>query len=246
MDVLFNFVNEKLALFAVGDRLYWVSLGIFIAELVLGCLYLLWLSTFDGLKKVGVRFMYLLYQTGFFIDLGVSLAENYYVGRYYPTPTFAYFASLAMFVLLIALYGLICAHRAILNLREKDKQKRAFIKVSDEFKEFAYSDVAVKSRTKASPRSAQEFINTSSDCLIDEFLPVNDGYKIADVNVAYVKAVIEGLKNKQVTPEDKDRLEKIDFELKSGAIVSENQKIRQLNDDLQFLIKKMTEYDVMV
>ncbi|MBQ3571765.1 MAG: hypothetical protein IJA15_02940 [Clostridia bacterium] len=245
MDVLFNFVNEKLALFAIGNKLYYLSLGIFIGELVFGCLYLLWLSTFDGLKKVGVRFMYLLYQTCFFIDLGVSLAENYYVGRYYPTPTFAYFASLAKFVLLIALYGLVCAHRAILNLREKDKRKVEFIKMNDELEEFAYSNATARGRVKGNSQSALECLRASSDCEIDEFLPLKEGYKIADVNVAYVKAVIEGLKNKQIDQDDRERLNKIEFELKTVP-VCENQKIRQLNDDFQFLIKKMTEYDVTV
>ena len=70
-------------------------------------------------------------------------------------------------------------------------------------------------------------------------------YKIADVNVAYVKAVIEELKNKQIDQDDRERLNKIEFELKTVP-VCENQKIRQLNDDFQFLIKKMTEYDVTV
>ena len=236
MNVLFNFVNEKLALFAVGDKLYYLSLGIFIAELVFGCLYLLWLSAFDGLKKVGVRFMYLLYQTGFFIDLGVSLAESYYAGRYYPTPAFAYFASLAKFVLLIALYGLVCAHRAILNLRERDKRKVEFVKMNEELEEFAYSNVAVRGKANGNSQSALECLRDSGDCELDEFLPLNEGYKIADVNVAYVKAVIEGLKNKQIDQEDRERLNKIEFELKAVP-VCENQKIRQLNDDFQFLIK---------
>ena len=67
------FVSDALILSAKRGDFFYMSLGVFCFELVLGALYLLWLSTFTDLKKMSVKWLGGLYRICFFCDLFLTL-----------------------------------------------------------------------------------------------------------------------------------------------------------------------------
>ena len=238
MSVPLNFIDEKLSFLANGNFYYILSLAIFVAEIIFGCLYLLWLSTIPKVKTRGLRWLYYVYQFCFFIDLGVCIAESLLVGSCFSNVAVAYFTCLIKFVVLLLLYGLICAHRAILNLRERDKLLK---QTNNEVVKVDYMRLDKKNEDTISENQA--LLNDND---FDEVVGLyKEDSAALDVNVAYVKEVIKILKQKVLSDDEYERLCKLDFELNSVPRNDED-TICKLNGEFEFLIKKMTEYNVCI
>ena len=224
------FVSEALILSAKRGDFFYISLGVFCFELVLGALYLLWLSTFTDLKKMSVKWLGGLYRICFFCDLFLCVTHALYSQIFVVEISSALLACLVKYMLLIALYALVLAHKWVLNERERD---------------------ALKSKSRGAVNSLNQFDEIKktdgNNSLMERLAPSKETAKckIADVNVAYLHAVINGLKGKNLTDEDRERICNLEFSLKVPAI-DDLESIKRLNSDCEFLIKKMTEYGVSV
>ena len=64
-----------------------------------------------------------------------------------------------------------------------------------------------------------------------------------DINVAYIKKIIESLKVKNLSDEDKETLGELEFRL-GGRILYDGETVSKLNELLRFLVKKAAEYEV--
>ena len=224
------FVSDALILSAKRGDFFYMSLGVFCFELVLGALYLLWLSTFTDLKKMSVKWLGGLYRICFFCDLFLCVTHALYSQIFVVEISSALLACLVKYMLLIALYALVLAHKWVLNERERD---------------------GLKSKSRGVVNSLNKFEEVKKT---DENNPLMEGLgasneiskcKIADVNVAYLRAVINGLKGKNLTDEDRERICNLEFSLKVPAI-DDLEGVKKLNSECEFLIKKMTEYGVSV
>ena len=223
------FVSEALILSAKRGDFFYISLGVFCFELVLGALYLLWLSTFTDLKKMSVKWLGGLYRICFFCDLFLCVTHALYSQIFVVEISSALLACLVKYMLLIALYALVLAHKWVLNERERDalKSKKGVVNSLNKFEEVKKTD---ENNPLLEGFGASKEI---SKC------------KIADVNVAYLRAVINGLKGKNLTDEDRERICNLEFSLKVPAI-DDLEGVKRLNSECEFLIKKMTEYGVSV
>ena len=189
----FLLVNENLSAFAENGAFFYLSLIAFAVEFLFGALYLLLLSTQKNLKNKRVNGVYYFYQTLFFIDLWLCFSESVYGGKFITATPVAMLFALAKFVVLIALYGLICAHKAILLLREKDKNKAKLNVLQGE--------ILVANEKNKNAKNQEEELKNFPISLnsLDKIIKVHNENELADVNVAYIRALIENLLTKNLT-----------------------------------------------
>jgi hypothetical protein len=225
------FMSDALNGVAKNGVFFYISLSIFGFECLLGTLYLLWLSAFPNLKKKGVKWLGGFYRICFFFDLFLCVTHSLYSQKFVTELSAAFLACLIKYMLLIALYGLILAHKWVLNERERD------IKIVE-------NAMQIKRVTPFEVETLRCEENGSvmgkRECLSGVQKP-----KIADVNIAYLRAVIRGLKSKNLTDEDRSRICDLEFSLKAPA-ADDCEGIKRLNGDCEYLIKKMTEYGVSI
>ncbi len=230
MDNPFLSFQRSILAFSKNGRFFYLSILFFFIEVLFGGLYLLWLSTFPSLKNKRVKFIYYIYQIFFFFDLWLCFSETQYGSKYLIDISVAFIFALLKFALLIALYGLICAHRGVLILREKDRLEAL--------------EKALKE--KEEKKEGQALKNESNAiCSLDKALKINDEETLADVNVAYALAVIETLKKKNLTDEERRELDELTF-LVRFPIENSEDKVRKVNEKLEFLVKKMADYNVVI
>ncbi len=230
MDNPFLSIQRSIAFFSQNGRFFYLSILLFFIEFLFGALYLLWLSTFPNLKNKRVKFIYYIYQAFFFFDLWLCFSEAEYGSKYLLDISIAFIFAFLKFALLIALYGIVCAHRGVLILREKDRIKA--LEASLKEKEEKKDGQILKSQSMA----------ISS---LDKALKVNDEEKLADVNAAYALAVIDALKKKNLTDEERRELEELTL-LVRFPIEGGEERSRKVNEKLEFLVKKMADYNVVI
>lgn len=226
----FLFVDKKLLDFATDGKFFYLSVWLFITQFLFGCLYLLWLSTFENLKKKSVKGIFYFYQICFYFDLWFCFSDCFYGGKILTSFSVSFLFALVKFVLLIALYGLICAHKGILNLREKDKLKKESKLKSEQNKSLKDNNYGGQINEE-NPFS--NWVNK----------PI-DSEKIADVNVGYIKSVIERLKQKNITEEERENLSSLEYLIRFPIVLKE-ENVKKLNVKLEYLLNKMAKYNLM-
>jgi hypothetical protein len=223
------FITNALVNSAKNGNLFYISLSLFCFEFLLGTLYLLWLSTFPKLKMKAVKWINGFYKICFLFDLFLCVTHSLYSQKFAAEISAVLLTCIIKYMLLIALYGLICAHKWVLNERKKDAN-------------------TLKSKNTAEQLSGVNGFNLKNkDC---SPLSVNEQSSdlisgLADVNVAYLRAVINALKSRNLTDEEMERLCNLEFSLKA-PLNSDCEAIKKLNGECEYLIKKMTEYGVSV
>ena len=223
------FISDGIRAVAKNGAFFYLSLITFCIEFTLAVLYLLWLSTFPRLKKKKVNWLLGLYKICFLFDLFFCFTHSIYSQKFTAEISAVFLVCLIKYIVLIALYGLVWAHKWVLNEREKDAvnlknaQKKQAVQNCD--------NVIFKLNEK--PQKAFMQDKNSAKC------------KIADINIAYLRAVISGLKNKNLTDEERERICNLEFSLKA-PLNNDCEAVKRLNGECEYLIKKMTEYGVSV
>ena len=232
MENPFLVFNSNLLTFANGNKFFYISVCMFLCEFIFGCLYLWWLSSFEKLKYKRTAWLYYFYQTIFFFDVWLCLSDALYNSNILTSLPIALLFALVKFMLLIALYGLICAHKAILLLSEKDKLK---------------NQESVKSYqiTPLNHAKGEVIEQARSIDILNQVAFDSEKADLADINVCYLLSLIERLKTKNITEEERERLNELQNSLKT-PILKGDKRLRDINENLEYLVKKVAEYGVVV
>ncbi|MBE5765340.1 MAG: hypothetical protein E7339_07110 [Clostridiales bacterium] len=225
------FFNDALKSKAQGGFFFYFSIALFCFQFLLGALYLLWLSSFANLKKKRVNWLGGFYKFCFLLDLFLCITHASYAKDFSVEIASVYLVCLLKYMALIALYGLVLAHRKVLILREIDavNAKRA----QQRERLLSSGNIASINCTAQNSLSANSLLKKGAD------------NKVVDVNIAYLRSVIDCLKNKNLTDEERERITQLEFSLKA-PLREDGLSSKKLNGECEYLIKKMTEYGVSV
>ncbi|MBR4420301.1 MAG: hypothetical protein IKT32_05410 [Clostridia bacterium] len=234
MEVPFNFFNQILQSFFKLGYTHIISNLLFVFQVAVGVLCFIIFTLSKRSRARGVVALYYLYQTCFFIDLGLCIGERLFVGKYFKSVTFAYSYSLVKFMLLIALYAVIWGYKHVLNglFYKRIGLTNQTIK-KDMILDNLLSCTTENGGAKECDFYDKKLLKDSSFC------------KALDINIPYVKAVIDALKVKNLTPSERERLDGLSFELTTLPSKSE-ESISKINEEFNFLVKQMTKYNVIV
>ena len=226
--ILFNDLIKNIAL---NGTFFYISVALLCVQLLLGSFYLLWLSCFPELKRKKAKWLGSFYKFCFLLDLFLCVCHSLYSQKFPAEITSVWLMCLCKYVALTVLYGLVLAHRKVLILREIDvvNAKRAL----------------QRERVLSSTGSGlqERKIYAQAQCGSNASGKISN--KIADVNVAYLRSVIDCLKTKSLTDEERERINNLEFSLRV-PLRNDNESTRKLNSECEYLIKKMAEYGVSV
>lgn len=224
-------LNNSIKNTAEKGTFFYLSIALLCVQILLGFFYLLWLSCFPELKRKKAKWLGGFYRFCFALDLFLCVSHSLYSSKFQAEIASVCLMCLLKYIALIALYGLVLAHRKVLILREIDEvnAKRALQR---------------KNSVLGNSESLQKSINgaQAQSLIKDRDKACN---KLVDVNVAYLRSVIDCLKGKNLTDEEREHINNLEFSLKV-PLRNDNESTRKLNGECEYLIKKMTEYGVSV
>lgn len=205
-----NFYNSLLKK-APSGIYYKLSLSIFITAIAIGCLCLLWLKVSKKVNKKSLSFIYKLYILLYFFDLCFSLCEWEFGVIYKQSLATVFMLCTIKFVALIALYGLICAQRWVVIEREKDALK-VLLKRDLPQNNLSQGQSDFNQNIKISSLEPKDYYSNFKTSTANKL----------DINLPYILNLLNSLKSKNITDEEKSLCDKLEFELKAPPLNSES------------------------
>lgn len=226
MAIPFNFVVLFKSVF-LGD-LFLPSRVIFACAISVECVYLLMAVFLPKIKEKKPSWLIYFNTLCFFCDLFASFLIAITVNIKDEDFAVIYCLAFIRYMLLIALYAVILLYKR-LNAIKKATNTPANTTVNSEY---------VNAYTLAENKKPCVYIK-------EEVFPINEPLKLADVNVAYILALCDCLKNKNLTDEQRQTVEELEFDLKF-PISSSYESLKTINEKFKKIIKMMAEYNVTV
>lgn len=249
-DFIYNFA-EKVESLLTSDILKYFSVYSFIGLLAIGVIYSIFIFSFRKLREKNSFWCLYLFQTGFLFDVSVCFLEHNLFGNLFSSYASAYIFSFCKFALLLVGFALIEIQKTILlHIGKKRKAKRdlkradAVLKVNiDSALDSAYRVNINNNLQKERGKGAYGEKSVSIDILDKIF--AGKKRDICDINIAYVMGVLNALSEKNLTQSDRRFVDDLKFALKSPPYKNSDEAIK-LNEDFRTLVKKMSEYNVVV
>lgn len=232
MSTIFNYVYHFLQSNLTSEICYNISLSLFISSLTFGCATLIILNYVQNAYKKSLRWLYYIYQTAFVLDLCFCLLEFEFFTINYKNTTSAVCACSMRFMLLIGLYALVCAHKAVISARKNDivlkleKRLNSAFFDTDDLKDKPTCDFLVK-------KNEEGYFNSLNGC---------ENNSLIDLNVAYINSVANAVLDKDLTDSERELCFDIIYEIKNLPAKSEKERVKKLNKKLQTLIKTAVHY----
>lgn len=227
MAIPFNFVRLFKSVF-IGD-LFLPSRVIFACAISVECVYLLLAVFLPKIKEKTPSWLIYFNTLCFFCDLFVSFLIGITANVKNEDFAVIYCFAFIRYMLLIALYAVILLYKRLNVIKKESEKTPANIAVKNEY---------VNAYTLAENKKPSVYIK-------EEVFPINEPFKLADVNVAYILTLCDCLKNKNLTDEQRQTVAELEFDLKF-PISSSYESLKIVNEKFKKIIKMMAEYNVTV
>lgn len=249
----FNYFLQSIKEFTLLNNNFFISCCIFCVCVLSGFVTLI-ICCAVRLRRQNVKPILVLYIVSFFTDLALCFCECEFSHKIFYNFAHVFTFCCLKFLILFVLYLMIavCASagkpRCGSKIKVAECVNQAAKTEKDELahesaKKIDFNNVTVSESVCDKSGQNYDYIPQKSK-IIERFLGDKDEIRcFVDINVAYIKKIIESLKVKNLSDEDKEILNELDFRL-SQRILYDGKTVSKLNELLRFLVKKAAEYDV--
>lgn len=257
MDDFFTFATKlfgtiNYSAFGIVSRIdvFNTSLVVFGACFLLGLLVCA-LSAAGVLRRGAAFALFTLFELFFFADLALCYSECKFFGERFADFSEAYVFCFCQFAVLLAtaLIARFCAAlSAAADLKRAKRLRKALLK-KEETDRLIMRQFPPKARLSESVCDKDGKIRSDEDLkseAIERFLGgKNQTKKYVDVNAAYIRKVIDLLKSKDLSDEDRENVTDLEIML-NRKIEYDGACVSRLNELLRRLLKMTAKYDAVV
>ena len=248
----FNYFLQGIKEFTLLNNNFFISCCIFCVCVLSGFVTLIICCAVRS-NRQNVKPILILYIVSFFTDLALCFCECEFSHKIFynfaHVFTFCYFKFLILFVIYLMVAVCASAGKPINGAKFKDaecingfKPEKNELK-PENAKKIELNNVTVNENICDKNGKDYDYIPQKSK-IIERFLGGKAEIRsFVDINVAYIKKIIESLKVKDLSDEDKETLGELEFRL-GGRILYDGETVSKLNELLRFLVKKAAEYEV--
>lgn len=249
----FNYFLQCIKEFTLLNNNFFISCCIFCICVLSGFVTLIICCAVRP-RKQSAKPILILYVASFFTDLALCLCECEFSHKIFynfvHVFTFCYLKFLILLVLYLTIVFCSSAVKPINGVKiKKTEISNDFAKPEknelkpENAKKIELNYVSLNENVCDKNGKNYDYIPQKSK-IIERFLGSKGEIRsFVDINVAYIKKIIESLKVKDLSDEDKECLGELEFRL-GGRILYDGKTVSELNELLRFLVKKAAEYDV--
>lgn len=213
--------------------LYFVSLCLFAAAIVIGGASMIARVCFRRARRKSCGRILLLFSLTFFSDLLICFCELNFCGKYFKTVAEAYVFCFLKFIVLLILYFMMVAENSVLKKLDEKSDKTNFP---------ALRRVICETPAPLLSNARQRDFKQSDDeksvpRYISYIKPRASTPPRPDVNIGYILALCEGLKKEPLTLTERARITDLELAVKTNDFSTPKQT-EALNEELRWLIKK--------
>lgn len=234
--------------------LYYVSLCIFAAAIIIGGVSMLIRVCLRRARQESCGRVLLLFTLCFFADLLICFSELNFCGKYFKTATEAYIFCFLKFIVLLVLYFMLAVENSVLKKLDKKDDKTnltaphrvIYEQPAPPLFKSAPSFDSERSSFKGAPSldgEPQRDLNKNRGNeanvprYISYFKSSAEKFSRPDVNIGYILALCEGLKKEPLTQTERERITDLELGIKTNDFSTPKQA-EALNEELRWLIKK--------
>lgn len=249
----FNHFLQSIKEFTLLNNNFFISCCIFCVCALSGFVTLIICCAVRS-RRQNVKPILVLYAVSFFTDLALCFCECEFSHKIFYNFAHAFMFCYVKFLILLVLYFMVAvcasAGKPITGTIIKDTERsNGFAKLEknesklENSKKNELNNVTVNESVCDKNGKNYDCIPQKSK-IIERFLGGEGEIRsFVDINVAYIKKIIESLKVKDLKDEDREALCELEFRL-GGRILYDGKTVSELNELLRFLVKKAAEYDV--
>ena len=234
---------EKFTSFGLN---YYIATALF-GLCILSALVAAFISVVSSRRIKGLTGLFIFYQTAFIVNVVLCVSDSEFGGgKNFTSNADAYAFCLSQFAVCM-IFWLMLADKKVDKKQKSAEvpQKNSGIiycgnggakcPINDLYGNF-YSEQSVKDEDFRRGDNAEETVRSIE--LIDKIFCSS----LPDINVAYINNLADALLARNITDEEREKLFKLKFALKNLNATPEC--IRNVNELLRFLLKKVAEYDI--